>query len=206
VLEGLRQRPKPLTVSEVLAWLLDRPLGLRDTAAVVAPGSSRQRLAGILSAAFAEGLLSEQTLSHRLGLVFGPRLVDPDRITGDLALRTRRNGSWWTALGSMAAQFYRDATLMIRPDRSAPAPLLLTLDPGPQEDELLIGRASDCDVLLEDRSVSRRHARLIFRDSQWVINDLGSTNGTVVNGVRVGRCQLRAGDHLLLGSQPIHID
>jgi FHA domain len=173
---------------------------------VAAPGSSRQRLAGVLSAAFAEGLLSDETLSHRLGLVFGPRLVDPGRIIGDLALRTRSNSSWWKALARLAAQLYRDATMLTRPDRLAPAPLLLALDTSPQEDELLIGRASDCDVLLEDRSVSRRHARLIFRDYRWVITDLGSTNGTIVNGVRVGRCQLRAGDQLQLGDQPIHID
>jgi hypothetical protein len=45
-------------------------------------GRSRQRLAGVLNSAFAEGLLSEQTHSYRLGLLFGPRLIDPHRDHG----------------------------------------------------------------------------------------------------------------------------
>jgi hypothetical protein len=48
----------------------------RDTRIVSALGRSRQHLAGVLNSAFAEGLLSEQTHSHRLGLLFAPRLID----------------------------------------------------------------------------------------------------------------------------------
>jgi pSer/pThr/pTyr-binding forkhead associated (FHA) protein len=54
--------------------------------------------------------------------------------------------------------------------------------------------------------VSRRRARLVFRDGTWIIQDLDSTNGTAVNGGCVGRCQLRPGDHLRLGLQAIDID
>src|ERR1035437_7529948 len=52
----------------------------RDTRIVSALGRSRQRLAGVLNSAFAEGLLSEQTHSYRLRLLFAPRLVDPPRL------------------------------------------------------------------------------------------------------------------------------
>jgi hypothetical protein len=62
----------------------------RDTRVVYAFGRSRQRLAGVLNSAFAEGLLSEQTHVHRLGLLFGPSLVDPQQLIGDLTLRRRR--------------------------------------------------------------------------------------------------------------------
>jgi hypothetical protein len=172
---------------------------------VVAPGSSRQRLSGILGAAFAEGLLSEQTLSHRLGLLLGPRLVDPRVVVGDLALRARHR-SWLASLASAAAELYRQATALVRPRESQFESLLLALDWVPQQDELLIGRASDCDIVLSEGSVSRRHARLVFRDETWVIHDLGSTNGTIVNGARVGRCQLRSGDQILLGDQAIDVD
>ena len=94
----------------------------------------------------------------------------------------------------------------MRPDRSLTEPLLLALDWTPEQTELLIGRSSSCDIVLADRSVSRRHARLVFRDPTWVIYDLDSTNGTVVNGSHVGRCQLRAGDRVLLGEQVVDID
>ncbi len=63
----------------------------RDTRIVSALGRSRQRLAGVLNSAFAEGLLSEQTHSYRLGLLFAPRLIDPQRLVGDLTLRRGRS-------------------------------------------------------------------------------------------------------------------
>ena len=63
-----------------------------------------------------------------------------------------------------------------------------------------------CDVVLDDLSVSRRHARLVFRDGHWVIQDLESTNGTRVNGVRVGRCELHPGDHVDVGDERLRID
>jgi pSer/pThr/pTyr-binding forkhead associated (FHA) protein len=94
----------------------------------------------------------------------------------------------------------------MRPGQSSTEPLLLALDGTPQQLELLVGRARSCDVVLEDRSVSRCHARLVFRDPTWVICDLDSTNGTLVNGVRVGRCQLRPGDRVLIGDQAVEID
>jgi pilus assembly protein CpaF len=54
--------------------------------------------------------------------------------------------------------------------------------------------------------VSRRHARLVFRDGSWVIQDLRSCNGTEVNGLVVGRCELRPGDHVVLGDEHLVID
>ena len=55
-------------------------------------------------------------------------------------------------------------------------------------------------------SVSRRHARLSFRDGHWVLRDLDSTNGTRVNGQRVIRCRLEPGDRLRLGSAELLVD
>lgn len=84
--------------------------------------------------------------------------------------------------------------------------MLLALDWSGQQSDLLIGRHQACDVVLEAPSVSRRHARLVFRDHRWIVQDLHSTNGTVVNGTRVGRCELRPGDALLLGDERLTID
>ena len=84
--------------------------------------------------------------------------------------------------------------------------MLLALDWSGGQGELILGRHDSCDVLLSDPSVSRRHARLSFRDGSWVLQDLDSTNGTLVNGVQVGRCALRPGDRLALGDEQLRID
>jgi len=47
--------------------------------------------------------------------------------------------------------------------------------------DILIGRDSQCDLVLEDQTVSARHARLHFHHSQWWLEDLGSSNGTRLN-------------------------
>lgn len=83
---------------------------------------------------------------------------------------------------------------------------MLALDWSGATDELLVGRHPSCDVVLADPTVSRRHARLRFRDGTWALQDLESTNGTTINGLRVGRCQLRAGDRLMLGDQHLTVD
>jgi pilus assembly protein CpaF len=61
-------------------------------------------------------------------------------------------------------------------------------------------------VIVDEPTVSRRHARLVFRDHKWIVQDLKSTNGTVVNGARVGRCELRAGDSVVLGRAHLRVD
>jgi predicted component of type VI protein secretion system len=64
-----------------------------------------------------------------------------------------------------------------------------------------IGRSRDCDIVLEDLGISRRHVELRPGPDGWTVEDLGSTNGVLVNGERVdGRRVLRAGDHVELGS------
>jgi len=67
-----------------------------------------------------------------------------------------------------------------------------------------VGRSRDCDIVLEDSSVSRRHAELRPAGSAWTIEDLDSTNGVRVNGTAVhGPRQLRTGDRIEVGSTEI---
>ena len=47
--------------------------------------------------------------------------------------------------------------------------------------EVIIGRASNCDLILDDKTVSGRHARLVYHHGQWWVEDLISTNGTFLN-------------------------
>jgi hypothetical protein len=168
------------------------------------PGRSRQRLVGVLSAAFEEGLLSQRTYSHRLRLLVGPRLVDEQQLIGDLTLgpiRPSRAAVAQKAFSALAAS----VRAVLTPSRTPPAPLLLVLNEALRE-QLLVGRHPACDVVLGAPSVSRRHAQLTHRHGAWVIQDLASTNGTLVNGERVGRATVRAGDLVTLGELTLLLD
>jgi hypothetical protein len=71
----------------------------------------------------------------------------------------------------------------------------------------LVGRSRDCDVVLEDTGVSRRHAELRPTAEGWTVKDLGSTNGVRVNGRPVrGAHALEPGDRIELGSTEIVFD
>ena len=69
-------------------------------------------------------------------------------------------------------------------------------------DQLTIGRDSSNDVAINDAEISRKHARLTFQGGKYVLEDLGSTNGTFVNGQRLAApAVLKAGDVVSLGEQ-----
>jgi hypothetical protein len=71
---------------------------------------------------------------------------------------------------------------------------------------LTIGRAADNDLVLPDSRVSRHHARIAGRRGTLVYADLGSTNGSRVNGVHVGELVLGAGDRIELGDTVIIVE
>jgi pSer/pThr/pTyr-binding forkhead associated (FHA) protein len=65
---------------------------------------------------------------------------------------------------------------------------------------LVIGRLPDCGVVLQDSNVSRRHAELRRNGDAIVVTDLGSTNGTRVNGAPIREHFLVSGDEVSVGS------
>ena len=169
---------------------------------MLAPGATRQRLAKTLNSAYAEGLLSEHTLAHRLDVLFASAVIDPAWVVGDLPRRGRAASIRRRVLSSLKERTRRAPLIATAPEPR----ILLALDWSGARDELLVGRHPSCDVILESISVSRRHARLTFRDGGWVLQDLGSTNGTRLNGLLVGRCRLQPGDQLALGDQLLQVD
>jgi hypothetical protein len=66
--------------------------------------------------------------------------------------------------------------------------------------QILIGRSSDLDMVLVEDMVSRKHARIAMQGEQIWIEDLGSTNGTFVNGEKIKRARLKEGDRVLIGT------
>ena len=68
-------------------------------------------------------------------------------------------------------------------------------------DELTVGRAAGCSISLDEQYVSQVHSRLFIRDGSVFVEDLGSTNGTWVNGTRaVGQMPARLGDRIQIGN------
>ena len=69
----------------------------------------------------------------------------------------------------------------------------------PSDDRTTIGRSPDCDIFLDDVTVSRQHAVLLLSDGGFVIEDQGSLNGTFVNRRRIESAELADGDELQIG-------
>ena len=68
-----------------------------------------------------------------------------------------------------------------------------------RKEETLIGRTADCDVQIPSNNVSRKHACVGFRNEEYHIKDLDSTNGVYVNGVKIDKCVLRNLDQIEIG-------
>ncbi len=94
-----------------------------------------------------------------------------------------------------------------------PPPLTLTTDVhGPllirhfSTPEVILGRDAGCDFSVNDQTVSSRHARLSYHQSQWWLEDMASTNGTYLNGMEVtAPVVITQGDGLRLGQVSISI-
>ena len=87
------------------------------------------------------------------------------------------------------------ATTRLTPVRPIPEP-----PPERERRALVIGRSPGCDLVLDDPTVSRHHAELVREEDGWVLRDMGSTNGTRINGWRVRRAVVARGDEIAVGA------
>ena len=92
-------------------------------------------------------------------------------------------------------------------DTGVPGPALVVRQGGgragetfhPQGPKTMIGRSPDCEVFLDDVTVSRKHAALVEESGAFYVEDQGSLNGTFVNRKRIERSQIEDGDELQVG-------
>src|SRR6201995_1795638 len=73
------------------------------------------------------------------------------------------------------------------------------------QEEIIIGRSSELDMVLVEDMVSRKHAKITTDDKAVTIQDMGSTNGTFVNGEKVRKVELKDGDRILIGTSIIKL-
>jgi len=169
----------------------------------------RDRAVDDLKQEYVHGRLSHDTFMLRMHAALGAR--NQGQLSGlftDLPHRPSRLGRIREAvLGWRRASpdgiSTSPADLVPRqpePPAAGPVPRPLVFPPGP-DTNFTIGRDSRCDLFIDDMSVSRLHARLARDDQGWVLADLGSTNGTRLNGWRVrAAVPVRSGDLILFGS------
>jgi pSer/pThr/pTyr-binding forkhead associated (FHA) protein len=77
----------------------------------------------------------------------------------------------------------------------------------PLSDEITVGRAAGCTITLDDHYVSQLHARIFRKDDVLFVEDLGSTNGTYVNGQKLtGTVVVKRGDMVRIGSTVLEVE
>ncbi|MCF3963479.1 DUF1707 and FHA domain-containing protein [Streptomyces fuscigenes] len=142
--------------------------------------AERDRVLAVLREGVAAGKLSQDTFLRRMDLVLAARRADELKLlTADLESEGRLSRRLFGAVGRLSAFSLRLRTAW----QAERLPKLLLPQPGPFP--LRIGRDPANGLRLTHDTVSRHHAELSMRDGLWVLRDLGSTNGTTVNGRRV---------------------
>jgi FHA domain/DUF1707 SHOCT-like domain len=178
------------------------PLPLR------ASDAERAQVIGELRERFAEGRLSKDSFVSRMDAALRAReRRELAGLLADMPARSHRAGSLTRALASAVTgaaarwQAVRQAATA-RQAAGQPAANLPALPfPAGRERLFTIGRDGGCDLVLADLTVSRRHARLERDGSGWLLQDLGSTNGTRLNGWLVSSpVPVRTGDQVSFGS------
>jgi pSer/pThr/pTyr-binding forkhead associated (FHA) protein len=106
----------------------------------------------------------------------------------------------WNQSSSLASRRVPGISLTIQNGNTSPTNKYFT------QPEIILGRDPGCDVPILDDTVSTRHAQLIFHHGQWWLEDLSSTNGTLLNTLQLSMpTVITSGDEFTCGSTKIHI-
>lgn len=163
---------------------------------VRASDTERDRVLRVLSDRVAEGRMSNETFERRVDQVLQARsraeLAD---IVHDLPPGNRVLNRLTGIVASVS-----QVTARIEAAWRAPRLPRFVLPPGDLK-RIVVGRAPGCQFILTDLTVSRFHAELYRAGEGWMISDLGSMNGTRVNGWRLtGPARVRPGDEVGFGN------
>jgi hypothetical protein len=145
-----------------------------------------------LKLGYLQGRLSTDTFEARVATAYETRSSRTLR-----ALRADLRG--WRA---QLEHVLRDAR---EPAPAAQAPSLTLMLSRCGATCLIAGRSSSCDIVLASDAVSRRHAVVTLLDDGWHVADLGSTNGTYIDGARVDKAHVQLGQRLTLADTVIYI-
>ncbi|MEU6891004.1 DUF1707 and FHA domain-containing protein [Streptomyces sp. NPDC046557] len=161
--------------------------------------AQRDRVLGELREGAALGRLSHDTFLRRMELALVARRSEElAALTADLQAREEAESPWVHRLFGWVGRVSAVSVGVRRAWRAEKLPTLLL--PHPSAAPLRIGRDPGNGLRLSHETVSRAHAELALRDGVWVLTDLGSTNGTTVNGRRVtGSALVRDGDQVGFG-------
>lgn len=163
----------------------------------MASDTGRERVVGELSNAYAQGLFGTDTFSRRVESAFA---ANSDRQLRSLVADLPRPVSWRERVEALwerhiAARLPQKAGPQLVATIRIPVPRLAV------GQRALVGRGDDVHLPIDHDTVSRRHAALTFDGTSFMIEDLGSTNGTWVNGWRIDRPQrLMPGDELVIAT------
>jgi FHA domain/Domain of unknown function (DUF1707) len=155
----------------------------------------RERVVRVLRDRSVEGRLSTDTFAERVGLAYRARSgAELAELTSDV--RPARPGR---RILLAAVEWLSGLQADVEAAWTRPRAPGLAL-PRAEGVRLMVGRAPNCDCVLPEDCVSRRHAQLWREGERWFLRDLGSRNGTRVNGMRViESVEVRPGDRLSLG-------
>jgi len=155
--------------------------------------ADRERVARLLRRRWLQGYLSLDTFELRVGRAYAAHTApELGALVGDLPGFSARVAAWLDALArAVETAFPRRPVSLAFPPASHAA------------GGFLMGRSPICDLVLDDRTVSRRHAELRRDGDAWVLLDLRSTNGTWINGWRIREAEVKPGDMVALGRLPV---
>lgn len=149
----------------------------------------RERTIGRLQRGYVCGALGTQTFEHRLETALRCQSLSVLRqLTSDVVA--------WSPIDHIGRWFAR---AWDEPASSGLLQCLTTSSP------TVIGRLPSCDFVVGDESVSRRHAMLIRQGDRVILTDLGSTNGTFLNGRWTAQAEVQAGDRVRFGKLELHL-
>lgn len=163
--------------------------------------AERDRVLAVLREGAAQGKLSHDTFVRRMDLALVARQTDELKM---LITDLETESPWSRRVFGTVGRISAFSSRLRRAWQSERLPKLLLPEPGPYA--LRIGRDPVNGLRLSHDTVSRVHAELTTRGGQWILRDLGSTNGTTVNGRRViATVVVRDGDMVSFGQMSFRL-